>query len=101
MLEKGVSHTNTIASQIYIDILSLFSDLIIIFIPNFGLAPALKLLCFLMKSIMILECHLISRVILLYDYIPPTIEINNRLMASLASKLHRIDPIRLYTNTNI
>ncbi|SPJ78488.1 uncharacterized protein FTOL_06877 [Fusarium torulosum] len=100
-LEKEVFRTGTVASQIYAGVLSLFSDLVVIFIPDFGLAPALELLCFWMKSAMMSECHLTSRVVLLHDNIPPTMEIDNRLMASLASELRRTDPLRSYTNANV
>ncbi|KAF5263418.1 hypothetical protein FOXYS1_5832 [Fusarium oxysporum] len=101
ILEQGISREGSIAHQIYANVLSPLSDIILIFVPDFGLQNAIELLCSWMESAMGVGFHIACRVVLLHDSIPADLEIKNRLLASFASKLRKSDPLRSYTSADI
>ncbi|KAF4448266.1 Patatin-like serine hydrolase [Fusarium austroafricanum] len=101
ILEHRVARSGSIANQIYANVLSPFSDVVLIFVPDLGLQRAIELLCCWMKSAMKSRFHVNPQIVLLHEEIPPDLEIRNRLMASLASELRRSDSIRSYTNAEI
>ncbi|KAK2679058.1 hypothetical protein RAB80_004239 [Fusarium oxysporum f. sp. vasinfectum] len=100
ILEQGISREGSIAHQIYANVLSPLSDIILIFVPDFGLQNAIELLCSWMESAMGVGFHIACRVVLLHDSIPADLEIKNRLLASFASKLRKSDPLRSYTSAD-
>ncbi|SCO03560.1 uncharacterized protein FFB20_12753 [Fusarium fujikuroi] len=100
ILEQGFCRERSIAHEIYANVLSPISDIILIFVPDFGLHNAIELLCSWMKSAMGAGFHITSRVVLLHDSIPAELEIKNRLLASFASKLRKSDPLRSYTSAD-
>ncbi|KAF4342952.1 patatin-like serine hydrolase [Fusarium beomiforme] len=100
LLEQGLSRAGSIAYQIYANVLSPLSDIILIFIPDFGLQDAVKMLCSWAKSAMGTGFHVASRVVLLHDTIPADVEIKNQLLASFASELRKSDPFRSYTSAD-
>ncbi|EXL64472.1 hypothetical protein FOPG_19264 [Fusarium oxysporum f. sp. conglutinans race 2 54008] len=100
ILEQGFPREGSIAHQIYANVLSPLSDIILIFVPDFGLQNAIELLCSWMESAMGAGFHIASRVVLLHDSIPADLEIKNRLLASFASKLRKSDPLRSYTSAD-
>ncbi|KAF5725129.1 patatin-like serine hydrolase [Fusarium mundagurra] len=100
ILEQGFSREGSIAHQLYANVLSPLSDIILIFVPDFGLDIAIEMLCSWMRSAMGAGFHIASRVLLLHDSIPAEFEIKNRLLASFASKLRKSDPLRSYTSAD-
>lgn len=100
ILEQGFPREGSIAHQIYANVLSPLSDIILIFVPDFGLQNAIELLCCWMESAMGAGFYIASRVVLLHDSIPADLEIKNRLLASFASKLRKSDPLRSYTSAD-
>ncbi|KAF4496655.1 Patatin-like serine hydrolase [Fusarium agapanthi] len=100
ILEQGFSREGSIAHELYANVLSRLSDIILIFVPDFGLDIAIEMLCSWMRSAMGAGFHIASRVLLLHDSIPAEFEIKNRLLASFASKLRKSDPLRSYTSAD-
>ncbi|EGU73546.1 hypothetical protein FOXB_15943 [Fusarium oxysporum f. sp. conglutinans Fo5176] len=100
ILEQGFPREGSIAHQIYANVLSPLSDIILIFVPDFGLQNAIELLCSWMESAIGAGFHIASRVVLLHDSIPADLEIKNRLLASFASKLRKSNPLRSYTSAD-
>lgn len=99
LLAHAARHTQEIAFALYCDVLSHFSNLILLFVPDFGGLPQLiEFLCFWLSQTMAKNFPTLSRILLVHDKKPARgDEVDFELMASMASHLRQADPTRSYS----
>ena len=87
-----------IAFSIYFNILSSFSDVVLIFVPDFGgLTKVVEFLCLWLKNTMKNAIASRPHIVLLDHRVPEAKEVWCRIFASFTSCLQRSDPTSMYT----
>ncbi|KAH7123410.1 hypothetical protein B0J13DRAFT_455740 [Dactylonectria estremocensis] len=101
-LNSAAARVAKIAYPIYTDVLALFSDIILIFVPDFGGLP--QVVDFLgnwIKSSMAKGPQAYSRIILLHREVVADKEVNSLVLAKLASYLRVSCPTEAYSSKDL
>lgn len=94
LLTFAARQTRDIAFTLYSNLLSYFSGMVLLFVPDFGgVSQVIEFLCAWLGRAMTQGFPTSTRIILLYDTkLPPDGDVSFQLIASLAPYLQRLDP---------
>ncbi|KAM5342864.1 hypothetical protein ACJ41O_013830 [Fusarium nematophilum] len=100
VLQRAHRRAAHIAYKLYGEVLALFSDVVLVFVPDLGLAQVLELLCCWLKSATEKKFPRRQRILLLHHNVPHAQDIHSRLVASFMSVLRSSDTVKVYTSEN-
>lgn len=94
LLNSATRQTQDIASQLYSNMLSHFSGMVLLFVPDFGgISQVINFLCAWVGRAMAQGFPTYTRIILLHEAkLPPDGEVSFQLTASLVPYLQQLDP---------
>ncbi|KAH7119509.1 hypothetical protein B0J13DRAFT_407614, partial [Dactylonectria estremocensis] len=91
-----------IAYNIYSDVLSPFSDLVLLFVPDFGgISHVVKFLTSWLMNAMAKGFPVCSRIIILHQDAHPHEDTRSCVTASFASQLKTLDPTKAYSSWDV